>query len=129
MESKGEYLDKYWYDLKYMVHALQSIYMLHKILKKYGNEGMCSKDDCHHLIYGLRPINENKKIFHELCRFISIQIDLIAAQLRYYLIVPMQDTLTRLLFRLTKFMETVIAKENALTGFFVQGLPVKLNWL
>ena len=90
---------------------------------------MCSRNAYHHLIYGLRPVKENQKIFYELCRFISIQIDLIAAQLRYYLIVPMQDTLTRLLFILTKFMETVIAKENAWTGFFVQGLPVKLNWL
>ena len=128
MEDK--YLDKYWYNLKYIVHALHAIYrLLYRILKKDGNEGMCSRNAYHHLIYGLRQVKENQKIFYELCRFISIQIDLIAAQLRYYLIVPMQDTLTRLLFILTKFMETVIAKENAWTGFFVQGLPVKLNWL
>ena len=130
MESKGKYLENYWYNLKYIVHALHAIYrLLYKILKKYGNEGMCSKNRYHNLIYGPRPIKENKKIFHELCRFISIQKDLIAAQIRYYLNVAMQDTMTRLLFRLTKFMETVISNENAWTGYFVQGLPVKLNWL
>ena len=72
MACKGKHIVQYWYNLKYMVHALHGIYMLlYKILKKYGNQGMCSKSKYHHLIYGPRPIETNKRIFHKLCRFIS----------------------------------------------------------
>ena len=45
MEVKKNYLQQYWYSLKYMVHAVHAVHavyhLLHKILEKYGNEGMC----------------------------------------------------------------------------------------
>ena len=117
IKQKGNYLEQHWYSAKYMVHALHCTYLLlYKILKKYGNTGMATKSEYHNLVYGSRPLKENLEIFSELCYFVSIQIDLIVAQLRFDLNVCFQDTLTRLLFRLAKFMEKVIWYENSWTG-------------
>ena len=130
IKQKGNYLKQHWYSAKYMVHALHGSYLLlYKILKKYGNTSMATKGEYHNLVYGPRPFKENLKIFSELCYFVSIQIDFIVAQLRFYLNVCFQDTLTQLLFRLAEFMEKVIWYENSWTGVFIDGLPVKLNWL
>ena len=104
------------------------IIILHKILEKYGNEGMCCRSDSHHLIYGPTPLNENLKIFHKFCKFVSIQIDIFHAQLKFQLSVPFQDTLTQLFFRLTQLMEKIIWYENIFTLYFVQGSYVKLDW-
>ena len=130
MKAKETYLENYWYNLKYMVKALHAIYhLLYKILMKYVSEEMCSKSEYHHLICGPRPIKQNMEIFQELCKFISVQVDLIACQLRYYLSVHLQDNFMRLLFRLSQFMEKVIWYENSLPGLMVNGLPIKLNWI
>ena len=130
IQGKKNYLQHYWYSFKYMVHAVHAVYyLLYKILEQYGNEGMCSKSDYHELLHGPRPINQNVTIFHEPCKFVLIQIYLVAAQLRFYLSVPFQDNLTKLLFRLMQFMEKLIWYENSCTGYFVDGVPVKLNWL
>ena len=83
----------------------------------------------HNLIYGPRPVTQNMEIFKHLCKFISIQLDLVACQLKFFLCVNFQNTLTKLLFCLTQFLEKVIKYENACTGIFVDGLPVKLQWL
>ena len=68
-------------------------------------------------------------IFQDLCKFVSIQIDLVAAQVRFYLSMPFQDNLTKSLFRLTQFVERVIWYQNSCTDYFIDGFPVKLNWL
>ena len=90
---------------------------------------MYSRSKYHYLINGPRTIQQNLVIFNELCKFISIQIALIAAQLKFYLNIKFQDTLTKLLFCLSMFMEKVIWVENSWTGYCVNGKLVKLNWL
>ena len=41
MKFKENYVEKYWYNLKYMVKALHGVYLLpYKILKTYGNSAM-----------------------------------------------------------------------------------------
>ena len=81
---------------------------------------MCSRSKYHNLINGPRTIQQNLVIFNELCRFISIQIALIAAQLKFYLNIKFQDTLTKLLFELShvhgkgylggKFLDWILCK-------------------
>ena len=130
IKFKENHVEKYWYNLKYMVKALHGVYhLLYKILKTYGNSAMCSKSDYHNLIYGPRPVTQNMDIFKHLCKFISIQLDFVGHQIKFSLCVNFQNTLTKLLFHLTQFLERVIKYENACTGIFVDGLPVKLEWL
>ena len=83
---------------------------------------MCSRSKYHNLINGPRTIQQNLVIFNELCKFISIQ-------LKFYLNIKFQDTLTKLLFELSMFMEKVIWVENSWTEYCVNGKLVKLNWL
>ena len=90
---------------------------------------MCSKSDYHNLIYGSRLVTQNMEIFKHLCKFTSIQLGLVGCQLKFSLCVNCQSTLTKLLFHLTQFLEKVIKYENVCTGIFIDGLPVKLEWL
>ena len=130
MKVKERYLENYWYNLKYMVKALHGVYLLlYKILKTYENAAMCSKSDYPNLICGPRLVTKNMEIFKEMCTFVSIQLDLIACQLRFSLCMKFHNTLIKLFFRLTQFMEKVINYENVCTGIFVNGLPIKLEWL
>ena len=128
--EKKKYLQMYWYSLKYFVHSTHAIYrLLYKILKVYGNEGMASKCAYHNLIYGLRPIETNRKILDEMPQAIDIQLCLIYSLLKFSLNIKMHDQLSSLLSRLIDFLVNITLHEESWSEYTKNGLPIKHEWM
>ena len=102
--------------------------LLFKIILVYGRT-MTSKSQLHNLVHGPRPLKDNMKIFEELIDFMTIQLGHIYAIVVHKLDVKMQDTITRLLHRLIKFLDTVIWVNDSSSIYTKNGLPIKYNWL
>ena len=130
IELRQSYLPHHWYMLKYFVRALHAVYqLLYKILVVYGNSSMKTKLRCHNLIDGPRSINDNICLFKELVMFTQIQTQLIGAQVCFVLKLKFQDTISKLFFRLTKFLHTIIWYDNSTSDVMHDGLPVKMRFL
>ena len=96
--GKRQYLPKYWYLLKYHVHACHAMYrLLFKIILVYGKY-MSTKTRSHNLVHGSRPVKYNIKNFDELTYFMSIQLGHIYALVVQKLDIQMQDTIMKLLY-------------------------------
>ena len=52
ISKRKNYLDQYWYNLKYFVKSLHAAYrVLYKLLFVYGDRNVCKKFKFHDLIY------------------------------------------------------------------------------
>ena len=128
--KRKNYLHEYWYNLKYYVKLLHAAYrLLHKILTIYGNASMATKLNCHHLVYGLIPIQENLKLFTKLVNFVSIQLAYIKFMVKFSLDVPVQDKMIFLLYSLVKFFDHVIWLNDVTGKYKMNGLPIKMEFI
>ena len=89
---------------------------------------MASKLKCHNIVHGPQPI-QNLKLFKELVVFTQIQTAMIGTIVWSKLNLNFQDTISRLFFRLTKFLNKVIWYDNSTTNIMSNGLPVKLDFM
>ena len=113
LEQRHSYLHNYWYTLRYFVCSLHAVYrLLFKVLHVFGNASMASKLKCHNLQDGPRPIQENLKLFKELVVFNQIQTQIIGAILRGNLNPLFQDSISKIFFRLMKFLNNIIWFDN-----------------
>ena len=114
IQLRQSYLPHHWYMLKYFIRALHAVYwLLYKILVVYGNSSMKTKLRCHNLIDGPRSINDNICLFKELVTFTQIQTQVTGAQVCFVLKPKFQDIISKLFFRLTKFLHTIIRYDNS----------------
>ena len=57
------YLPHYWYNLKNFTHNLHTVYrLLNKFLQIYGQGSTSQKCEYHNLIYGPRPIVQDRNL-------------------------------------------------------------------
>ena len=130
IESRQSYLPHFWYMLKYFVKVLHVVYkLLYNVLIVYGNSSMRTKLRCHNLIDGPWSIQNNMQLFRELVRFTQIQTQLVSSLVRFNLNPKFQDAISRLFFRLTKFLNMIIWYNNSTSSDMCNGLPVKMNFL
>ena len=130
IEIWKKYMHKHWYTLKYFVQCLHAVYrLLYKILSVYGSTGMCSKLKCHNLQEGPRPVAQNLDLFHELVRFMQIQTQIIGSIIWTKLSPGFQDTISRLFYCLTVFLNKITWNDNCTSNIFRNGLPVKYNFV
>ena len=130
IESRQYYLPCYWYMLKYFVRSLHVVYrLLYKLLLIYANSSMRTKLKCHNLIDRPRTIHVNMHLFRKLVTFTQIQTQLVASQVRFNLNPVFQDTVSRLFFRLTKILNTIIWYDNKTSSHMCNRLPVKMEFL
>ena len=102
IEQWQSYLHKYWFNLKYFVWSLHAVYkLLYKILHVIGNTSMASKLKCLNIVHGPQPIQKNLQLFRELVVFTQIQTAMIGTIVQSKLNPNIQDTISRLFFRLT----------------------------
>ena len=90
---------------------------------------MASKLRCHNIVHGPQPIQKNLKLFRELMVFTQIQTAMIGTIVCSKLNLNFQDMISRLFFRLTKFLDKLIWYDNSTTNIISNGLPVKLDFM
>ena len=130
ISKRKNYLDQYWYNLKYFVKSLHAAYrILYKLLFVYGDRNVCKKLKFHDLIYGPRPIAQNLAIFSELINFLSLQLAYIHCIVKFKLHVPMQDKVTFLLHQLVKYFDRVIWLDDVTGKYIKNGLPIKMEFI
>ena len=78
---------------------------------------------------GPRPIAQNMDLFKELVVFAQIQTHIIGSIIRTKLCPHVQDTLSKLFYHLTVFVNRIIWSDNCMTNVFRNGLPIKLNFI
>ena len=88
---------------------------------------MASKLKCHNIVHGPQPIQKN--FFRELVVFTQIKTAMISTIVWSKLNPNFQDMISRLYFRLTKFLNKIIWYDNCTTNVMSNGLPVKLDFL
>ena len=130
IEIHKKYLHNHWYILKYFVWCLHAVYrLLYKILSIYGSPGVYSKLKCHNLQAGPRPVVQNLFLFEELVVFTQIQTQIIGSIIQTKLSPAFQDTISRLFYCLTIFLNKIIWTDNCTSNTFRNGLPVKYNFI
>ena len=113
LEQRHSYLHNYWYTLRYFVCSLHAVYrLLFKVLHIFGNASMASKLKCHNVQDRPRPIQENLKLFKVLVVFNQVKTQIIGAILRGNLNPLFQDSISKIFFRLTKFLNNIIWFDN-----------------
>ena len=130
ISKRKNYLDQYWYNLKYFVKSLHAAYrVLYKLLFVYGDRNVCKKYKFHDLIYGWQPIAQNLELFSELINFLSLQLAYIHCIVKFKLHVPMQDKVTFLLHWLVKFFDHVIWLDDVAGKYTKNGLLIKMEFI
>ena len=106
ISTKLSYLPKFWYDLKLYIHSVHVIYRLYyKMLIKYGNKGLATKCDHHHLVHGPRPVTRKVDILKTLLECMDIQMELLKCLVRHSTDRKMLNVTPLLLHRVVQFME------------------------
>ena len=90
---------------------------------------MALKCAYHNLIYGPRPIEENRRIFNELVGAIDIQLCLIYSLLQFSLNIKFHDQLSRLLSKSIDFLVNIMQYEMSWSEYTRNGLPISFNWM
>ena len=88
-----------------------------------------AKSEYHSLLQGPRVITQNMELFKHFCHKIDIQIALIRSQVLFSLDVKFQDTLSMLLFHISKFLNNMIWRDNSTTNYMKNGIPVRYNFI
>ena len=99
------------------------------MLIKYGNKGLATKCDHHHLVHGPRPVTRKVDILKTLLECMDIQMELLKCLVRHSTDRKMLNVTPLLLHRVVQFMEKMIYLEEKNSGLLKASFPVKFSFL
>ena len=130
VEHKKNHLQGYWYMLKLFTHGMHGLYrLLNKFLVIYGNKVTSAKSKSHNLIYGLRSIQENCEILHNLCKITTLQVTWIGCVVQFTGDLKTMNTTAMIFKQVIKFLDMLVWHDDVTSEFTRNGLPIKYGFI